>query len=73
MVKQHPTKMPGNENRSRRRKYPRCPLCGGVSARIVYGLIPPPSPEEEADMVPGGCQAWFIREVELGAKPVDIA
>ena len=59
---------PSKEMTPKRRKYPRCPVCGGESAKIVYGLIPPPSPEEEADMVLGGCQPdparWECKECE---------
>jgi hypothetical protein len=30
----------------------RCPVCGGVGLRIVYGLFVEPPP---GDVVPGGC------------------
>jgi hypothetical protein len=68
MSKKNPTKKAGEKQSRGRRKYPRCPVCGGESAKIVYGLIPAPSPEEEADLVLGGCQPgpwnWECKECE---------
>jgi hypothetical protein len=64
MVKKRPTQKAGKKESRGRRKNPLCPICGGNSARILYG----PPPFEEGEYVLGGCEPgpwkWECKECD---------